>query len=95
MVDSSKSSPPKRRTRGATTMSRFIGNIEVVKKCEVDFDEVTFAPSGKNVAQFISYVSYLAHSKVNINEETWKNLNEASKTMIWQEIMVFYILKIL
>lgn len=89
MTDSSDSSPPRKRTRGATTMTRLITSLEAGKRFEVDFDEVTFAPKGEYAAKFISYASYLARSKVDINNENWKAVNKEVKDMLWQDITVF------
>ena len=69
-------------------MTRFITSLEAGKRFEVDFDEVTFAPRGEYAAQFISYVSYLARSKVDINNENWKAVHKEVKDKLWQDITV-------
>jgi len=69
-------------------MTHFITSLEVGKRFDVDFDEVTFAPRGEYAAQFINYVSYLARSKADINNENWKAVHKEVKDKLWQDIIV-------
>ncbi|KAI5392365.1 hypothetical protein KIW84_076955 [Lathyrus oleraceus] len=83
----SSSSPKKKKTRGVTALLRFIAKLPDGEKYQIDFDPDTFQPIGQYAAKFKSYLSFIARSKVSINEKQWKKISDKLKDVIWDDIM--------
>lgn len=84
----SSSSPKKKKTRGITALLRFIAKLPDGEKYQIDFDPDTFQPIGQYAAKFKSYLSFIARSKVSINEKQWKKISDKLKDVIWDDITV-------
>ncbi|XP_050875712.1 uncharacterized protein LOC127079363 [Lathyrus oleraceus] len=82
----SSSSPKKKKTRGVTALLRFIAKLPDGEKYQIDFDPDTFQPIGQYAAKFKSYLSFIARSKVSINEKQWKKISDKLKDVIWDDI---------
>ncbi|KAI5408458.1 hypothetical protein KIW84_054336 [Lathyrus oleraceus] len=82
----SSSSPKKKKTRGVTSLLRFIAKLPDGEKYQIDFDPDTFQPIGQYAAKFKSYLSFIARSKISINEKQWKKISDKLKDVIWDDI---------
>ncbi|KAI9126092.1 hypothetical protein K1719_003510 [Acacia pycnantha] len=59
------------------------------ERLHVDFD-ANMNPIGAEEDRFISYLGYLARSKVRIVYPNWKLVPQKTKEMIWQQILQTY-----
>nr|KYP49912.1 hypothetical protein KK1_028305 [Cajanus cajan] len=60
------------------------------QKIEIDVDPNTGTTSGPNSVQFASYLGTLARDKINILVPSWKEVPQATKDLIWQDILEVY-----
>ena len=58
-------------------------------KLSLDVDPTTGVLSGPNKVQFASYLGTLARDKISILTPSWKDVPQATKDLIWQDILVF------
>ena len=58
-----------------------------VEKKHVDFDD-RMRPTGKGKDQFMTFLGYKARNNVGILWPTWNHVPQATKDMIWEDIMV-------
>ncbi|KAI9116779.1 hypothetical protein K1719_012145 [Acacia pycnantha] len=56
------------------------------KRLHVEFDE-NMNPVGREEDSFISYLGYLARSKVRIVYSAWKFVDDKTKDLIWTQIL--------
>ena len=81
--------PVVKRVRGSTKMGALVERHEQQQeRLHVDFD-ANMNPIGAEEDKFISYVGYLARSKVRIVYLTWKLVPSKMKDLIWQQILVY------
>ena len=57
------------------------------KRLHVEFDE-KLNPIGPEEDNFISYVGYLARSKIRIVISAWKFVPPKTKALIWAQLLV-------
>ena len=80
--------PVGRKGRGSTHMGALIARRENQKKrLHVEFD-ANMNPIGPEEDNFISYVGYLARSKVRIVISDWKLVPQKTKELIWAQLLV-------
>ncbi|KAK1368429.1 hypothetical protein POM88_034521 [Heracleum sosnowskyi] len=85
-MDENANSGSKKRTRGPTTCKKLketTSNKAVDKTVELD---AFGKPLGKWQDNFTSYVGAVFRQRVDINIESWKDVNQGLKDTIWQDI---------
>nr|KYP39336.1 hypothetical protein KK1_039363 [Cajanus cajan] len=60
------------------------------QKIEINVDPNTGTASGPNSVQFASYLGTLARDKISILVPHWKEVPQATKDLIWQDILEVY-----
>ncbi|KAK4265450.1 hypothetical protein QN277_026502 [Acacia crassicarpa] len=87
---SDRGEPIVKRARGSTKMEALVARYqEQRERLHVDFD-ANMNPIGAEEDRFISYLGYLARSKVRIVYSNWKLVPQKTKEMIWQQILQTY-----
>ncbi|KAI9111948.1 hypothetical protein K1719_017638 [Acacia pycnantha] len=82
--------PVVKRGRGTTTMGALVARCQNQKKrLHVEFD-ADMNTIGKEEDNFISYLGYLARSKVPIVYSSWKLVPQKTKELIWSQILQTY-----
>lgn len=79
----------KKRGRGSTKLKKLTLHHGTDKKLHVEFDDDK-RPIGPDGDRFISYIGLLARSKVGILFPRWKLVPQATKDMIWDDILLTY-----
>ena len=86
--DSGNDVPVVRKGRGSTHMGALIARYDSQKKrLHVEFN-ANMNPIGPEEDNFISYVGYLARSKVRIVFSHWKLVSPKTKELIWVQLLV-------
>ena len=84
----------RRRVRGVTKMASLVRRHQhQEQRLIVDFDDA-FNPVGPEEDHFISYLGYLARSKVRIIYDNWKLVPPKTKELIWQQLLVYKFLSL-
>ncbi|KAI9081411.1 hypothetical protein K1719_036557 [Acacia pycnantha] len=79
-----------KRVRGSTKLRELVERHEEQReRVHVDFDD-DMNPIGDEEDRFISYLGYLARSKVGIQYPNWKLVPPETKERIWQQILQTY-----
>lgn len=77
-----------KKVRGCTTMASLAARRRQQReRVHVEFD-ADMNPIGDEQARFISYLGYLARSRVSILYPGWRYVPQETRAMIWQEILV-------
>lgn len=82
--------PRKKRGRGSTKLSYIIKRqgTRNFEPLHVDFDEM-MNPRGPNRHKFITYVGFVARSKLSILFHDWRLIPEDIRDKAWTDILVF------
>nr|GMD04083.1 uncharacterized protein LOC109172248 isoform X1 [Ipomoea batatas] len=89
-VNGSNTTTSLRKKRGITMMKQLIlGRANTVEKYVVEFDGKR--PVGKYSDMMVSYIGYLARSKVRILIDDWRKVSSDTLEQIWQDILVYLI----
>lgn len=72
-------------------MCSFISRRVAGQMYTIEFDPVTYKATGEHDTQLMSYLGYLVHSKVSINENDWSKIDGGVKNVLWQDIQVFFL----
>ena len=78
-----------RKKRMPTRMKSLARKRSDGPKLSLDVDPITGVVSGPNKVQFASYLGTLARDKISILTPSWKDVPQATKDLIWQDILVF------
>jgi len=97
MVDHQTSSsedevPKKRTTRGVTGLKKLLLRKAKGKKTHVIIDIVTGQASGRNGDVFKRYLGVLARDRISILTPSFDHVSEVQWNMIWQDLMVNYVM---
>ena len=88
-VDPSASSCTVKRTRNATQLRSLATRPPGAERPVVHVDPVTGKANGPQKKKLRTYLGIVAHDKVDVTYDTWKEVPTAQKDLIWEDIQVF------
>ncbi|XP_028789646.1 uncharacterized protein LOC114745651 [Neltuma alba] len=79
----------RKRGRGIIKFTKLDAHHGATERMHVEFDDGK-NPLGAEGDRFISYIGFIARSKVGILFPNWKLVPEATKDMVWKDILQTY-----
>ena len=78
-----------KRTRKATRLRSLATRPVGAERPLVHVDPVTGKGDGPHIKKLRTYLGIVAHDKVDVTYENWKQVLAAQKDLIWKDIQVF------
>jgi len=85
----SHSSPTLKQTRKATHLRSLATRRVRAERPLVHVDPATGKEDGPHRKKLRTYLGIVAHDKVDVTYENWKEVPTAQKDLIWEDIQVF------